>query len=178
MALTRARERLYLSAALADPEKALDKAEIESRFTSPYVLREKRDFLSLVLIASRGEHPFVETRIVRAGRRRGSTSASDDAQATPAAAPDAAALRALNARLSFRYPHSARTKIPAKIAVSLLYPDILDDTMSDLPIDEDHLPPMKETPRFLADRQSDAARRGSHHRRRTPAARRPAPSRR
>ena len=161
VALTRARERLYLTAALADPEKALDKAEIESRFTSPYVLREKRDFLSLVLIASRGEHPFVETRIVRARRRHGSTSASDDAQATPAAAPDAAALRALNARLSFRYPHAARTKIPAKIAVSLLYPDILDDTMSDLPIDEDHLPPMKETPRFLADRQSDAARRGT-----------------
>lgn len=161
VALTRARERLYLTAALADPEKALDKAEIESRFTSPYVLREKRDFLSLVLIASRGEHPFVETRVVRAGRRRGSTSASDGAQAAPAAAPDAAALRALNARLSFRYPHAARTKIPAKIAVSLLYPDILDDTMSDLPIDEDHLPPMKETPRFLADRQSDAARRGT-----------------
>ena len=161
VALTRARERLYLTATLTDPDAAIAEAEIESRFTAPYVLREKTDFLSLALLASRGEHAFVETCVLRPGKRRGATAA---AAATPAAAlpaPDAAALRALSARLSFRYPHAARTKIPAKVAVSLLYPDILDDVLSALPIDEEHLPPMKETPRFLADRQSDAKRRGT-----------------
>lgn len=161
VALTRARERLYITATLPDPEKAIALAEIESRFTSPYVLRDKQDFLSLALIASRGEHAFVETHTVRPGKRHGDAAVQEKTPAASAPAPDAAALRALSARLSFRYPHEARTKIPAKIAVSLLYPDILDDTLSALPIDEDHLPPMKETPRFLADRQSDAARRGT-----------------
>lgn len=161
VALTRARERLYITATLTDPEKAIALAEIESRFTSPYVLRDKQDFLSLALIASRGEHAFVETHVVLPGRHSDNTAVQEKTQTASVPAPDAAALRALNARLSFRYPHEARTKIPAKIAVSLLYPDILDDTLSALPIDENHLPPMRETPRFLADRQSDAARRGT-----------------
>ena len=161
VALTRARERLYITATLPDPEKAIALAEIESRFTSPYVLRDKQDFLSLALTASRGEYAFVETHVVLPGRHSDNTAVQEKAQTASVPAPDAAALRALNARLSFRYPHEARTKIPAKIAVSLLYPDILDDTLSALPIDENHLPPMRETPRFLADRQSDAARRGT-----------------
>lgn len=161
VALTRARERLYMTATLAAPDKAIAAAEIESRFTSPYVLREKENFLSLALLASRGEHPFVETVVVHPGARRGAAAAAAPTQAAEAPAPDAAALRALNVRLSFRYPHAARTKIPAKIAVSLLYPDILDDVLAALPIDEEKLPPMKATPRFLADRQSDAARRGT-----------------
>lgn len=161
VALTRARERLYITATLPDPEKAIALSEIESCFTSPYVLRDKQDFLSLALTASRGEHAFVETQVVHPEKRSDNQTAQEKAPAQSAPAPDAAALRALSARLSFRYPHEARTKIPAKIAVSLLYPDILEDTLSALPIDEDHLPPMKETPRFLADRQSDAARRGT-----------------
>ena len=161
VALTRARERLYITATLPDPEKAIALSEIESCFTSPYVLRDKQDFLSLALTASRGEHAFVETQVVHPEKRSDNQTAHEKAPAQSAPAPDAAALRALDARLSFRYPHEARTKIPAKIAVSLLYPDILEDTLSALPIDEDHLPPMKETPRFLADRQSDAARRGT-----------------
>ena len=161
VALTRARERLYMTATLTAPDKAIASAEIESRFTSPYVLREKEDFLSLALLASRGEHAFVETAVVHPGARRGTAAAAAPVQAADPPAPDAAALRALNARLSFRYPHAARTKIPAKIAVSLLYPDILDDVLATLPVDEERLPPMKDTPRFLADRQSDAARRGT-----------------
>ena len=37
VALTRARERLYMTATLTAPDKAIASAEIESRFTSPYV---------------------------------------------------------------------------------------------------------------------------------------------
>lgn len=161
VALTRARERLYVTATLAKPERAIETAEIESGFTSPHVLREKQDFLSLILIASRGEHPFVETQILRAEASADATHAAVEAEEKAAPLPSTEALRALDARLSFSYPHAARTKIPAKLAVSLLYPDILDDTEPAMTADETHLPPIKETPRFLAARQSDAARRGT-----------------
>lgn len=161
VALTRARERLYVTASLAKPENAIEVAEIESGFTSPYVLREKQDFLSLILIASRGTHPFIETQILRGEASEDVKHTAVETEDAVDPLPSAEALRALDARLSFSYPHAARTKIPAKIAVSLLYPDILDSTEKEQTADASHLPPLKETPRFLAARQSDAARRGT-----------------
>lgn len=162
VALTRARERLYMTASVSKPEKEIADAETESRFGSPYLPRMKRSYLSLALFASRGAYPFVETRVRHfdevGGGAQTETEAETEAETEPL---DTDALRALDERLAWRYPHAARTKIPAKFAVSLLYPDILDDALSPFPADAERLPPMKDAPRFALEKDADGARRGT-----------------
>lgn len=162
VALTRARERLYMTASVAKPEQLLADSETESRFRSTYLPRAKRSYLSLALLAASGEHSFAETQIRRFDDADGVSAAKVESDAAPIEELlDEDALRALDARLSWRYQHSARTKIPAKLSVSLLYPDILDDALSPLPVDAERLPPMQDAPRFLSEKEADGARRGT-----------------
>ena len=89
------------------------------------------------------------------------TAAETETAVTATPTADAESVRILTERFNYRYPHAARTKIPAKLSISRLYPDILDDTILEESIGEKKLPPLAAAPRFIENTGNDAAKRGT-----------------
>lgn len=169
VALTRARERLYVTADADDPEKLLGDAGLEQLLCTEYASLSKTDYLSLILQATGGAEtpalrftavPFEKTR-ANSAFPPAEENAPEAVPGTPADPDEETAAEALRARFAFRYPHKARTKIPAKLSISLLYPGLLDDETAERSIGAQKLPAQKEAPEFLAKESEDAARRGT-----------------
>ncbi|MBO6040911.1 MAG: helicase-exonuclease AddAB subunit AddA [Oscillospiraceae bacterium] len=117
VAMTRAKERLYLYAALKDPEKSIASArltlsvpmavEVLARAKSP------ADWLISAALADGGAH--LRLRTVEATSKEAEEPA---AQAQPEL--DAEAEAALRHSLAFRYPHRAAEDLPSKITATEL----------------------------------------------------------
>lgn len=115
VALTRARERLYVTAALADPERRTEKLRAGlSVPMAPEALAGASapvDWLLCASLADGGEH--LRLRVCEPD------DDPADAEAAPAhSEADAAALRELKRRLSFVYPHAAAEKLPSKVTAT------------------------------------------------------------
>ena len=115
VALTRARERLYVTAALPDPEAKIEKlraglyvpmpAEALAGAGSP------ADWLIWAALADGGEH--LRMRICE------SADAQETGESTSlSAAADPQALRELARRLAFVYPHAEAEKLPSKVTAT------------------------------------------------------------
>ncbi len=130
VALTRAVERLYLVAAVSDPEELRTSAENRAEFSSPYSIGTKtnryidwimaaihnkptNDFLTVV------EVPKINTLPKREIKKT-------DEEEIPEA--DQRLLEILKERFAFQYPYKRISEIPAKISVSKLHPRVLDET--------------------------------------------------
>ncbi len=130
VALTRAVERLYLVAAVSDPEKLRTNAENRAEFSSSYSIGMKtncyidwitaaihnkptNDFLTVV------EVPKINTLPKRDIKKT-------DEEEIPEA--DQRLLEILKERFAFQYPYKRISEIPAKISVSKLHPRVLDET--------------------------------------------------
>ncbi len=165
VAMTRARERLIITATLSKPEEKLQMHTISARYASDHAVYSAPNRLTWILdaieIARRtGDERIhaVNVEIVRP------LAESEDAEPVYEAEPftpdeaKVAEYRDLFAkRFAYRYPHSALSGIPAKLTVSRLYPGILDDMESEEGIQAEitrqpSLPPRGEknrAPRFL-----------------------------
>ncbi len=117
VALTRARERLFITAALKDPEKALAEAEPElSVPLDPEVLARAAapvDWLLRAALADRQEHLRLQI-LQPAGEEE------DREEAAPAAQADGALTEQLRRRLAFQYPYAAAEELPSKVTVTEL----------------------------------------------------------
>ena len=117
VAMTRARERLYLYASLKDPEKSLEKARLSlSVPMAVEVLAQARapvDWLIAAALADGGAHLRLRTLEPAAGDPEAA-----DAEALPEA--DAEAEAALRRALAYRYPHRAAEELPSKITATEL----------------------------------------------------------
>ena len=121
VAMTRARERLYISAAMKDPEKRLETLGAALRRPMPpEALRQAAsmaDWLITACLADGGEHLELERR-----------PAVPEAPETPPpeteeeghAAPDPAETAELERRLAYRYPHEAAVTLPSKVTATEL----------------------------------------------------------
>ena len=161
VALTRARERMYVTATDSSPDATLEIANIEGKFISPYLAISKNSHLKLILLALCGE----KTEFVKYSALHYVPTLSDENTVEHTACEDCTAdeetVELLNARFSYSYPNSARTKIPAKLSISRLYPDILDDAVLGTSIDERPLPSVAEAPRFIKSEENLAAKKGT-----------------
>ncbi len=136
VALTRARERLVVTAAVPDPEAALDAlAEPErARFLSPYsVFQKEQSFLAWILSAvSHARFTGEDTSFVTlsAHTQAAAEALTPPAQAASSLSPEAVASArdTILENLSFVYPHAHLAALPAKLSVSRLYPAVLDGT--------------------------------------------------
>ena len=162
VALTRARERLYVTAAADKPDKQLAAAGFASEALSAYAALEQKNFFALILLALGGtEQAYCKLQTVPYIPPHTEIDA-EPTEAVPApavAAPESVQL--LSERLARLYAHGARTKIPAKLSISRLYPDILDDTIIEEAVSEKRLPQVTTAPRFLQSSEDDAAKRGT-----------------
>lgn len=156
VSLTRARERLYMTGQIkGDREKLLSEAAVSHGMRSSDALMHSTCYLDWVLTALMGTpEDCWQLVLPDAG---GAATAENTAEAEtedPSAesqAPKAEQelIDLLSERFSFRYPYEHLTHIPAKLAVSHLSPDLLDENAPADLQGEVRLPEMRLRPAFL-----------------------------
>ena len=162
VALTRARERLYMTAMTAAPQKFCEDMAFAADFLSEYAALSEKDHLSLSLLTLPAEEvPFVKVRTVPYGIPEALPTATAEVQTVESTEETERLVATLEERFAYRYPNEARTRIPAKLSISRLYPDILDDVILEEVISEERLPQAVKAPRFITGEDVDAAKRGT-----------------
>lgn len=156
VALTRAKERLFVTAAVGDPDRFVSNAEHEAEFFSPYSAMSEKTYIGWILTSLRaaerdagaeGDFYTLEIRNADAAKADeivgeadaaadkaaslggGGIEESDlaDTDDSDVAPEDVARYREIiRERLSYRYPYEKLGALPAKLSVSRLEPDILD----------------------------------------------------
>ncbi|MBQ7383688.1 MAG: UvrD-helicase domain-containing protein, partial [Clostridia bacterium] len=144
VALTRARERLYVTASSSKTaDRLLSDAADKRAYESGYTLMRSKSYLDWILTALSGENvsdiceidfPEVTSYLGAPISRR------DDKQseAYMSAEPDESLLTQLRASLTYEYPYRELSRIPSKISVSRLSPDVLDESDTSLKLFEEH----------------------------------------
>lgn len=172
VALTRARERLYVTGSVGgkDPDAALELAKSRARFACRASVMSASCYLDWLLPATAYAGDCLELSVFPEGAK----IASYDEPLVEAAAEivkktsgiDTARYRKIKERLSavfgYSYPHAEAVRIPAKLSVSRLYPDLLDEGAVEP--GGDRLPVPDKKPLFMmteADRRASAAEKGT-----------------
>ena len=159
VALTRPRERLYITAEVKNAAAELDDAGNTALFMSKHSLSKGASYLKWILTAlkstpdyaaynlniyTNGDITTPERRVVEASEGtlsvRGNELTADEYR------------RLINERFDFEYPYSRLTGLPAKLTVSKLHPGVLDEDDDSLDISEPNIPEIR-TPRFMEGEQ-------------------------
>ena len=166
VALTRARERLYVTAKARDGEaadKLLERGTLAHKYMSPYLVYSMNNYASLVLSTVTGNEPYVRLTSFPYEELSAEKTMASDADGDGQASVDEGELRR---RFSFRYPYAAVSEMPSKLSVSRLYPTVLDDTGDDgetlFGEEAETAAASYRLPSFATERgEADAARRGT-----------------
>jgi len=162
VALTRAKELLYVTAMHPTPDKLFFNAGFENACRSPFLALSKKCHLELAMLAlGNEESPFFKYEIIPYVERKDDILCVNEAEAEAHVELNAEKEELLRKRFSYVYPHTARTKIPAKFSISRLYPDILDDEVLDIAIGEKPLPKAAAAPRFIENEENLGAKKGT-----------------
>ena len=117
VALTRARERLFMTAALKDPEAALDKARLAvSKPMAPELLSQASAPVNWLIYSALADGGENITLTVCGGAER----AAQDEKAPPCPEADGKTLGELERRLEFSYPYRAAAELPSKVTATEL----------------------------------------------------------
>ena len=132
VAMTRARERLYITAVTSSSEeKLLNQATLRVRFCGRHVLLRCNSYLDWILLPF--ADPTVQTNCCRLSFLESSLSTDAIATEQHCELPDSpvadrALTEYLKQKFAFRYPYADLHRIPAKLSVSRLSPDVLDES--------------------------------------------------
>ncbi|MBO5415762.1 MAG: helicase-exonuclease AddAB subunit AddA [Clostridia bacterium] len=145
VALTRARERLYVTASSSKTkERLLDAAAEKRAYASRYVTMRSKSYLEWILTALSGEDisdicniefPDI-TRYLDVPTEE--NISADTSEEIAEVKPDETLLDHLRATLAYEYPYRELSRIPSKISVSRLSPDVLDENDTALNLFEEH----------------------------------------
>ena len=134
VALTRARERLYITAtSTADTDTLLTRARMLARYSCRSTITHCTSFLDWLLIPfgdPSADLSCCTLKIIRPEELIAdgeNESENEGGQRLERPAPDPALLGHLREKFSFSYPYSMLNRIPAKLSISRLSPDILDE---------------------------------------------------
>jgi len=137
VALTRARERLYVTGAATSEEKLMQKAAVGALVPSRYAIMEMNSYLLWIVTAlhatARADNAYTLS-FLRGKEPQASATVIQALEGSPTPEPDTALLDQLRENYAFSYPFADLYRIPAKLSVSRLSPDVLDeaDTSVDL----------------------------------------------
>jgi len=134
VALTRARNKLIVTAKTPDADKLLSEAEQNKAFSTEWSVRECGTYRDLIINAAarHGADSFYETKVIPISEihpfipEEQGIPAEEEAPSTNQP-PVEASLPDFEENFRFRYPLDFLGKIPAKLSVSALHPSILDD---------------------------------------------------
>ncbi|MBO4429299.1 MAG: UvrD-helicase domain-containing protein, partial [Clostridia bacterium] len=154
VALTRAKDKLIITGTSAS---ALDVApegvnETAGNDLTEYSINEITNNFKMICVAAAGKNKCKPASAV------GAPSSQPEPPKGDAASTLVGAKKLVRDRLSFEYPYGGLSSVPSKVAVSRLYPDMLDDSETEVKTAS-----FDYVPRFLAseDEGSTAAERGT-----------------
>ena len=162
VALTRAKERLYVTgkiSATKDIDTIIESAAIASGVGTRYSALSASKFFDWILPALKGN---ASVNLLRSYEPL-TTEEEKTEETEPAFREyDETVLKTIKDRFDFVYPHIASDVIPAKLSVSSLYPEVLDDGVAEL---EEKPQKLLAKPLFLQNdeekNQTSAAERGT-----------------
>ncbi len=132
VALTRARERLYVTGTATNEERLLANAEIGAKIPSRYAVMSTNSYLQWILTALRAnpDNDSYTLSFVRADEAKAveNIAEAETVEAVCTPAPDEELLDMLREKYDFSYPFADLYRVPAKLSVSRLSPDVLDET--------------------------------------------------
>ena len=151
VALTRPRDKLIITAS----EKNADAVFDNEGTISDYSIYKTDNYIDMITAAVLGSDTFV---------RAGEYEQSDIQRAEESQREDiplAAARRIVRERLSFKYPRASLSRLPSKMSVSRLYPEMLDEKDDEMKTAENS--DINYMPQFLREESdgSTAAERGT-----------------
>ena len=136
VALTRARERLYITAHTRSRLEKLEESALSTReFASDFKVRKNKNWLSMILASIyplTGGDGYTFNAIERDGVEIYSNEEYFDTsnEQTSITFSDEQ-IQIIKQRLDFEYPYAHLSKLPAKLSVSKLTPTVLDDIDND-----------------------------------------------
>ncbi|MBO5273671.1 MAG: UvrD-helicase domain-containing protein [Clostridia bacterium] len=171
VALTRAREKLYITAS-GDIDKLTEKSEMAGRILSYHVLSSKCASPIEWMLAVLLHHPhdcFEIEEVDYMGRLIAQHARSEENAREMSNLDEGEIAALIEKRFSFSYPNEASMAIPSKLTVSALHPRVLDDPDDAeaviFPEEENDkkISPVRASPRFLSEEPEaqTAAQRGT-----------------
>ena len=176
VALTRARERLYVTAA-GKAENLLSKAGNYAQIITEYSISNISNYMEWILTALKlSPTPACEIEVICDRSQIYTEPVTEQAPLDTETAQNTVLsvskdyentiYNTLVKRFSFKYPYAHMSRIPAKLSVSKLYPGVLDETEGNiisLEIDEmTGIPEQRSEPAFISgQRASNAADSGT-----------------
>ena len=167
VALTRARERLYVLAPKSNPDKFLSDVEITREFLDGYSVYSVGSFAEMMLLNGKAKTVGLEEFLLDTDFGfDGEEAPADNAEKAEEAAPEPGVAGELTEvlleRFNYEYPGIRRTRIPAKVSVSKLYPEMLDGTESEAEdgshaLEDWRLAPLGKKPRFMKEKTGPTA---------------------
>ncbi len=169
VAMTRARERLYVTAEVEDPEKFRDACLADAEKLSRYTVMRNGGYMKWILTAlehyglrDEPEPPATVECISFVGGA--DETVDEEAEVCKATSASDDLLSLVRERFDFKYPKSSAARLPAKLSVSKLVPNLLDDDTAELPEPKQTYSFSDKKPKFLdgaADTASTGAERGT-----------------
>ncbi|MBR3423897.1 MAG: UvrD-helicase domain-containing protein [Clostridia bacterium] len=149
VAMTRAKYKLIITASCADPDKEIAGARENEWMRDRTVVMAATRPLDHVLGAALTAPPSVCETVVVSGEGAEIREEAAAAGCGERAAKDAAAsetLKKVEENFAFGYPYSFLSNLPSKLAVSKLYPEVLDEGEAALPEDGEFVLPDGDMP--------------------------------
>ena len=167
VALTRAREKLYVT---AKAPTTFEKQLLSYRYLRDYECRSSvlsaSSYLDWMKNAVCTPFSFFELHVDPTPPYEEETqkNVSENISTERTDEQISSIRRILAERFDYKYPYESAKKLPSKLSVSKLYPDILDDDGAS-GIDSDNLPELREKPLFMMEKSKEshvtAAERGT-----------------
>lgn len=170
VALTRARERLYVTAsprALSSAERMLEKVDYKLETFAEDTVSELSSFAEGIMLAQKMSGMPIPVEIEAISDRAPITQLPSElieheTEEVRAGGDPTETLEILGDRFSYEYPYQALTRIKAKMSVSKLYPSVLDEIDETAEAHDRPQLDFSRSPRFAAaDKTATAAEKGS-----------------
>ncbi len=164
VALTRARERLYITAeSTKDPQSIIDASlQAATRCDKYTIISDCNSYLDWILLScTQDENPTYEFELVALKPIEQPKKLLPDTSSECTFEADSKLLERINESFDFEYHYKELFGVPSKISVSRLYPDVLDENSESLELFTDPKP--ADIPPFFSGIQkaTSAAERGT-----------------
>lgn len=163
VAMTRARERLYMTALTPDPTELTASAADDAERLSRYAIMKNGGYMRWILTALEhrkltSDEPLpVTVEIVDSASTPCETDVCDIKEESVTIPPTDEMTALVRERFDFVYPHTAAAKLPAKLSVSKLVPTLLDEDSAELEMPAEPFDFEAKRPLFLDDKEAPAA---------------------
>ena len=146
VAMTRARSKLILLGSLSDPQKKLSLYKDGQGYITPFVNYNAKSLIHFVLGALCQSHESFNVDVVNTEELLALEENSPVKNELDRSVIDDYK-KIIDERVNHKYKYDYVSKLPSKMSISRLYPEILDGSQND----DIEIKPLKELPLFLSD---------------------------